>query len=101
MGSSGINAAEAKNESFGIMNCITIASEHWAKVREIEATMSQKQPGGGGSKDGNNDNNDSSRPPKKKRKRNKKLRDPTAEEGLAATTTATKEVKAPAATAPS
>ena len=72
------DAAEAKNEFFGIMKCITIASEHWAKVREIEATMSQKQPGGGGSKDGNNDNNDPSRPPKKKRKRTKKGRDPTA-----------------------
>ena len=80
------------------MNCISIASEHWAKVREIEVTMSQKQPSGGGSKDGNNDDNDSSRPLKKKRKRTKKAKDPTAEKGLAAT--ATKEVKAPATTAP-
>ena len=74
------DAAEAKNESFTIMNCITIASEHWAKVREVEATMSQRQPGGGGSKDGNNDTNDSTRPPKKKRRRTKKAKDPTAED---------------------
>ena len=63
--------------------------------------MAQKQPNGRGSKDTKNDDNDPSRPPKKKRKRNKKSKDPTAEEGLAATATATKEVKAPAATAPS
>ena len=97
------DAAIAKEETFGIINHISIASEHWAKVREIKVTMLQKQPNGGGSKDGNNDINDPSRPPKKKRKRNKKSKDPTAEEGLAATATATtaKEVKAPAATAPS
>merc|ERR1712240_919018 len=27
------DAAEAESESFGIMNCISIASEHWANVR--------------------------------------------------------------------
>ena len=95
------DAAVAKDETFGVINCISIASEHWAKVREIEATISGKQPSGGGSKDGNTDNTDPSRPPKKKRKRNKKLKDSNPEEGVAATvTTTTKEVKAPTATAP-
>ena len=61
------DAAEANRESFGVMNCISITSKHWGKVREIEATMSQKQPSGGGSKDGNNDNNDSSRPLQKEK----------------------------------
>merc|ERR1712112_337746 len=55
------DAAIAK-ETFGVINCISIASEHWAKVREIEATISGKQPNGGGSKDGNTDNTDPSRP---------------------------------------
>ena len=96
------DAAIAKEETFGVINCISIASEHWAKVREIEATISGKQPSGGGSKDGNNDNNDPSRPPKKKRKRTKKTKDPIAKEGLATTATATttKKAKAPTATAP-
>ena len=94
------DAAVAKDETFGVMNCISIASEHWSKVREIEATISGKQPSGGGAKDGNTDNTDSSRPPKKKRKRNKKPKDSNPEEGVAATVTTTKEVKAPMATAP-
>ena len=61
------DVAEARNESFTIMNCITVASEHWSKVREVEMTMGQKQGGGGGIKDNGNDNaNDPTRPPKKK-----------------------------------
>ena len=94
------DAAVAKDETFGVMNCITIASEHWSKVREIEATISGKQPNGGGAKDGNTDNADSTRPPKKKRKRNKKPKDANPEDGVAAAVTTTKEVKAPTATAP-
>ena len=70
------DAAIAKEKTFGIINCISITSEHWAKVREIEATISRKQPSGGGSKEGNTDNTDPSRPPKKKRKRNKKPKIP-------------------------
>merc|ERR1711873_369068 len=93
------DAAVAKDETFGVINCITIASKHWSKVREIEATISGKQPNGGGAKDGNTDNADSTRPPKKKRKRNKKPKDANPKDGGAATVT-TKEVRAPTATAP-
>merc|ERR1712240_660474 len=91
------DAAVAKDETFGVMNCIFIASEHWSKVREIEATISGKQPNGGAAKDGNTDN---TRPPKKKRKRNKKPKDANPEDGVAAAVTTTREVKPPAATAP-
>ena len=72
-----LDAAEARNESFTIMNCITIASERLSKVREVEMTMGQKQGGDGGStKDNSNDNaNDPTRPPKKRRRRNKKAKD--------------------------
>ena len=94
------DAAVAKDETFSVMNCITIASEHWSKVREIKATISGKQSNGGGAKDGNTDNADSTRPPKKKRKRNKKPKDANPEDGVAAAVTTTKEVKAPTATAP-
>ena len=94
------DATVAKDETFGVMNCITIASEHWSKVREIKATISGKQSNGGGAKDSNTDNADSTRPPKKKRKRNKKPKDANPEDGVATAVTTTKEVKAPTATAP-
>ena len=94
------DAAVAKDKTFGVMNCISIASEHWSKVREIEAMISGKQPNGGGAKDGNTDNVDPTRPPKKKRKRNKKPKDASPEDRVAAAVTTTKEVKPPSATAP-
>ena len=68
-------------------------------MREIEATISGKQPNGSGTKDGNTDNADSTRPPKKKRKRNKKPKDANPEDGVAAAVT-TKEVKVPTLTTP-
>ena len=93
--------AIARDETFGIMNCITIGLAHWSKVRETQATISGKQPNGGGTQNGNNDNVDPTRPPKKKRKRNKKKNDVNPEDGVAATvTTGKNEVKPPAATAP-
>ena len=93
------DSAIAKDETFSIMNCIPIASDHWSKVREVEATISGKQSNGGGTKDGNTDNVDSTRPPKKKRKRNKK-KDTTPQDSVAAAVTTTSEVKPPTATAP-
>ena len=94
--------AVAKDQTFGIMDCITIGLTHWSKVRETQATISGKQPNAGGSQNGNNDNVDPTRPPqKKKRKRNKKKNEGNPKDGVAATvTTGKNEVKPPAATAP-
>ena len=60
------DSAIAKDETFSNMNCIPIASDHWSKVREVEATISGKQSNGGGTKDGNTDNIDSTRPSKRR-----------------------------------
>ena len=39
------DAAIAKEEMFGVINCISIASDHWAKVREIEASLAPPHTG--------------------------------------------------------
>ena len=64
--------AETRDKQFTIMNCITVASDHWSKVREVELTIGQKQGGGGGTKNTNKNTNDYSKPPKKRCRRNKK-----------------------------
>merc|ERR1712240_529316 len=93
--------AIAKDQTFGILDCITIGLTHWSKVRETQATISGKQPGSGGPPNGNEVVDPTMPPQKKKRKRNKKKNKGKPEDGVAATVTTGKtEVKPPAATAP-
>ena len=75
------------------MNCITIALDHWSKVREVELTIGPKQGGGGGAKTTNEPPTDPANPPKKRRRKNKKGKDTKPEtDGIAA---AAKDSKAP------
>merc|ERR1712002_504821 len=93
--------AIAKDQTFGIMDCITIGLTHWSKVRETQATISAKQPGSGGQPKGNKVVDPTLSPQKKKRKRNKKKNNGKPEDGVAATVTTGKtEVKPPATTVP-
>ena len=66
--------AESRNEPFMIQNCIHVALDHWAKVRETELTIGPKQNNGGGTKTTNETPTDSTQP-RKRRRKNKKSKD--------------------------
>ena len=66
--------AESQTKQFTIMNCITVALDHWSKVCETELTIGPKQCGGGGTKTTNEPPTDPTNPPNKRRRKNKKQR---------------------------
>ena len=91
-----MDLAESRNESFTIQNCIHVALDHWAKVRETELTIGPKQNNGGGTKTTTEPPSDSTQP-KKRRRKNKKSKDTKQDsDGIAAA--ATKDKAPPPAT---